>query len=105
MMTLFNHFFEHFDDSSYYHAIQYETDPEIAAVMVTGIDFLYTKAHLHGNGHLLFDVATYRPWTDAAAMGALGLVLLFGGTIACIALAVRGKGRGSPSDEFPSDEM
>lgn len=66
--TTFNHFYEHFDDSSYYHAIQYETDPELAAVMVSGLDFLHVKAFLNGNGHLLADVATYRPWSDAAAM-------------------------------------
>jgi len=72
----FNHFFEHFDDSSYYHAVQYEPDPELATVMVSGLDFLYTKAHLHGNGHLLLDVATYRPWSDAAALGLSELMRL-----------------------------
>lgn len=67
--TTFNHFFEHFDDSAYYHAIQYETDPALLGKLVAGLDYLYVKALPHGNGHLLFDVATYRPWTDAAAMG------------------------------------
>ncbi|MFH1537824.1 MAG: DUF4434 domain-containing protein [bacterium] len=72
--TTFNHFFEHFDDSAYYHAIQYETDPEILMKLTAGLDFLYAKALPHGNGHLLFDVATYRPWTDAAAMGLTELI-------------------------------
>jgi len=67
--TTFNHFFEHFDDSAYYHALQYETDPELLNRLVKGLDFLYTRASLHGNGHLLFDVAAYRPWSDAAAKG------------------------------------
>lgn len=67
--TTYNHFFEHFDDSAYYHALQYEVDEKQLAVAAAGLDFLYAKALPHGNAHLLFDVARYRPWSDAAAMG------------------------------------
>ena len=66
--TTYNHFFEHFDDSAYYTILKYEDDPAVLRVLLSGLDFLYNKAQFYGNGHLNGDVASNRPWSDAAAM-------------------------------------